>query len=98
MINAPRLLTSLNALERFTNYVLEVMHHSGCLSGFNFNRDWQRAAVANTYLETVGTRSDSIHLTIERHTIKDAITGIGDSLFSRISALSGNPYGRIRIQ
>ena len=48
-----------------------------------------RAAVANTYLETVGIRSYSIHLTIERYTIKDAITGIGDSLFSRISALSG---------
>ena len=89
MINAPRLLTSLSALERFTNDALELRHHSGYLSGFNFNRDLLRAAVANTYLETVGTRSDSIHLTIERHTIKDAITGIGDSLFSRISALSG---------
>jgi len=47
------------------------------------------AAVANTYLETVATRSDSKHLTIERHTIKYAMTGIGDSLFSRLSAPSG---------
>ena len=98
MINAPGILTSLSALERFTNDALELRHHSGYLSGFNFNRDLLRATVANTYLETVGTRSDSIHLTIERHTIKDAITGIWDSIFSRISALSRNPYGRIRIQ
>lgn len=89
MINAPRLLTSLSALERFINDALRMKHHKGYLSGFNFNRDLLEAAAANTYLETVGTRSDSIHLAIEGHPMSDVITGIGDSLFSRISALSG---------
>ena len=89
MINASRLLTSLGALEWFTNDALELRHHSGYLSGFNFNLDLPWAAAANTYLETVGTRSDSMHLAIERHPISDTITGIRDSLVSRISALSG---------
>ena len=88
MINVPRLLTSLNALERFTNDALRMKHDSGYLAGFHFNLDLLSAAVANTYLEVVGSRSDSIHLAIERHPINDTITGIGDPLFSRISALS----------
>ena len=88
MINVPRLLTSLSALERFTNDALRMKHDSGYLAGFHFNLDLLSAAVANTYLEVVGSRSDSIHLAIERHPINDTITGIRDSLFSRISALS----------
>ncbi|MHB8359083.1 MAG: hypothetical protein ACYDCP_06260 [Thermoplasmataceae archaeon] len=67
MINTARLLTSLSALERFTNDALKLRHHSGYLGGFHFNRELLRAAVANTYHVTVGTRSDSIHLAIERH-------------------------------
>ena len=94
MINTLRLLTSLSALERFNNDALELRHHSGYLSGFNFNRDLLRAAAANTYLETVGTRSDSIQPAIERHPMSDAITEIGDSLFSRISALSGKSISK----
>ncbi|MHB1492612.1 MAG: transposase [Thermoplasmataceae archaeon] len=89
MINTARLLTSLSALERFTNDALKLKHHSGYLAGFHYNRELLRAAVANTYLETVGTRSDSIHLAIERHPAGDTIAGIRDSLFSRISSLSG---------
>ena len=88
MISTARLLTSLSALEHFTNDALKLKHHSGYLGGIHFNLDLLRAAVANTYLETVGTRSDSIHLAIERPPVSDAITGIRDSLFSRISALS----------
>ena len=88
MIDTARLLTSLSALERFTNDALGLDHHSPYLSGFHFNRELLRAAVANTYLETVGSRSDSIHLAIEKHSVKDAVLGIRESLFSRISALS----------
>lgn len=88
MINVPRLLTSLSSLERFTNDALRMKHDSGYLPGFHFNRELLKAAVANRYLETVGSRSDSIHVAIERHPINDTITGIKDSLFSRISALS----------
>jgi len=38
---------------------------SEMLSGFHYNRDLLKAAMANTYLETVGERADSIHLAIK---------------------------------
>ena len=87
-MNPDRIHASLMTLEHFTNDALGLKHHSGYLGGFHFNRDLLRAAVANTYLETVGTGSDSIHLAIERHLAAETITGIRDSLLSRISALS----------
>ncbi len=83
-----RLLTSLSALERFTNDALNIKRNSGYLGGFHLHRELLRAAVANTYLETVGNRSDSIHLAIERYPEKDTVKGIRDSLFSRISSIS----------
>ena len=88
MINMGMLRTSLNALERFTNDSLKLKHHSGYLSGFHYNRDILKAAVANTYLETVGSRSDSIHLAIEKHPVTDTIAGIRESLFSMDLPLS----------
>ncbi len=88
MINISRLLTSLSALERFTNDSLRLQHHSGYLGGFHFNRELLRAAVANTYLETVGNRSDSIHLAIEKNPVVETTSGIRKSLTSRISALT----------
>ena len=89
MNNPTRLLTSLSALERFTNDALGLRHDPGYLNGFHFNRDLLKAAVAGTYLETVDDRVDSMHIAIERYPIDDAVKGIRDSLFSRISALSG---------
>ena len=88
MNNPIRLLTSLSALERFTNDALRLRHDPGYLSGFRFNRELLKAAVASTYLETVGDRADSIHLAIEHYPDNDTVKGIRDSLFSRISALS----------
>ncbi len=88
MNNPTRLLTSLSALERFTNDAIRLKHDPGYLNGFHFNRELLRAAVASTYLETVGERADSIHLAIERYSVNDTVKGIRDSLFSRISALS----------
>ncbi|OWP57522.1 MAG: hypothetical protein B2I17_00035 [Thermoplasmatales archaeon B_DKE] len=82
MINTGKLLTSLSALEGFTNDALKLKHHSGYPSGFHFNSEFLRAAVANTYLETVENRSDSIHPAIEHHQEKDAMKGIRGSLFS----------------
>ncbi|OWP57206.1 MAG: hypothetical protein B2I17_02200 [Thermoplasmatales archaeon B_DKE] len=64
MINTGRLLTSSSVLERFTHDALKLKHHSGYLSGFHFNCKFLRAVVVNTYLETVGRRSDSIHLSL----------------------------------
>jgi len=88
MNNPTRILTSLSALERFTNDALRLKHDPGYLNGFHFNRELLKAAVANTYIETVGTRSDSMHLAIEHYPVTDTVKGIRDSLFSRISALS----------
>ena len=84
MINVSRLLTSLSALERFTKDSLGLKHHSSNLSGFHYNRDLLKAAVANTYVETVSNRSDSLYLAIE----KSSPSSIKNSLFSRISAIS----------
>ena len=88
MNNPTRLLTSLSALERFTNDALGLRHDPGYLNGFHFNRELLKAAVASTYLETVSDRADSIHLAIKRYPVNDTVKGIRDSLFSRISALS----------
>ena len=84
MINVSRLLTSLSALERFTNESLGFSHHSPNLNGFHYNRELLRAAVANTYVETLGNRSDSLYLAIE----KSSPSSMKNSLFSRISAIS----------
>jgi len=35
------------------------------LSGFHYNKELLRSAMANTYLETVGNRADSLHLAIK---------------------------------
>ena len=84
MINVSRLLTSLSALERFTNEPLGLSHHSTNLSGFHYNRDLLKAAVANTCLETVSNRSDSPYLAIE-----DSFpSSMKNSLFSGISVIS----------
>ena len=89
-MNKPtRLLTSLSALERFTNDALRLKHDPGYLNGFHFNRELLKAAVASTYLETAGDKADSIHPAIERYPVKDTVKGISDFLFSHISALSG---------
>ena len=84
MINVSRLLTSLSALERFTNESLGLSHHSPNLSGFHYNRELLKAAVANTYVETISNRSDSLYLAME----KSSPSSMKNSLFSRVSAIS----------
>jgi len=79
-----RYILSLHTLEKFTNEALHLTPHSNTLSGFHYNKDLLKAAAYNTYLETVGNRADSLHLAIERSSIKD----IRDSMFSKIIALS----------
>ena len=76
MNNPTRLVTSLSALEGFTNDALIFMHDTGYLNGFHFNREFLIAAVASKYLETVGNRADSIHLAIERYPVNDTVKGI----------------------
>ena len=83
-MNRDRLISSLKTLEHFTNDSLGLKHHSTNLSGFHYNRDLLKAAVANTYVETIGNRSDSLYLAIEN----SSPSSIKNSLFSRISAIS----------
>lgn len=83
-MNRDSLISSLKTLEHFTNDSLNLKHHSSNLSGFHYNRDLLKAAVANTYVETVGNRSDSLYLAIEN----SSPSSIKNSLFSRISAIS----------
>ena len=83
-MNQDRLLSSLRTLEHFTNDSFGLKHHSNTLSGFHYNRDILKAAVANTYVETIGNRSDSLYLAIER----SSPSSIKNSLFSRISAIT----------
>ncbi len=44
---------------------LHIIPKSAALSGFNYNRDLLKASMANTYIETVGNRADSIHLAVK---------------------------------
>ena len=45
-MNRDRLISSLKTLEHFTNDSLNLKHHSNNLSGFHYNRDLLKAAVA----------------------------------------------------
>ena len=83
-MNQDRLPSSLRTLEHFTNESLGLSHHSPNLSGFHYNRVLLKAAVANTYVETVSNRSDSLYLAIER----SSPSSMKNSLFSGISAIS----------
>ncbi len=55
---------TLTTLDIFVDRALSLRQKSPELSGFHCNRELLRAAMANTYLETVGERADSIHLAI----------------------------------
>jgi hypothetical protein len=52
-------------LDIFVNRALGLEHKGPNLSGFHYNRDLLKAAMANTYLETVGNKADSIHLAVK---------------------------------
>jgi len=41
------------------------------LSGFNYDLDLLYAALANTYIETVGSHADSLYLAIKQVTASD---------------------------
>jgi hypothetical protein len=65
-VNPDRYFRTLKTLDTFVDHALELTPKSRYLSGFHFNQDLLRAAMANTYLETVGSRADSIHLAIKQ--------------------------------
>jgi hypothetical protein len=65
-VNPDRYFRTLKTLDTVVDHVLELIPKGRYLSGFHYNLDLLHAAVANTYLETVGSRADSIHLAIKK--------------------------------
>lgn len=65
-VNPDRYFRTLKTLDTVVDHALELIPKGRCLSGFHYNLDLLHAAVANTYLETVGSRADSIHLAIKK--------------------------------
>ena len=64
-LNRERLYRTLTTLDIFVDRALRLRPKSPELSGFHYNRDLLKAAMANTYMETVGERADSIHMAIK---------------------------------
>jgi len=64
-LSEARLFRTLKTLDTFVDRSLNLPYKGPTLSGFHYNRDLLKAAVANTYIETVGNRADSLHLAIK---------------------------------
>lgn len=75
---------SLHSLAKFIDDALHLEPFSDTLAGFHYNRELLRAAVANTYIETVGNKADSLYLAIHRTSLKD----IADSFISVSSVIT----------
>lgn len=65
-LNRDRIFQTVRTLDTFVNHCLNLQPKSTTLSGFEYNRDLLKAAMANTYLETVGSGADSIHRAIKK--------------------------------
>ena len=61
-----RIFRTVTTLDTFVNRCLELTPKGPTLSGFEYNKDLLKAAMANTYIETVSSRSDSLHLAIKK--------------------------------
>ena len=66
ILDPARYFRTLKTLDTFLNRSLELKPKSKFLSGFHYNKDLLKASVANTYVETVGNRADSLHLAIKK--------------------------------
>jgi len=65
-LDPARYFRTLKTLDTFIDRSLELKPKSKFLSGFHYNRDLLKSSVANTYVETVGNRADSLHLAIKK--------------------------------
>jgi hypothetical protein len=65
VLNRERVYSTLTTLDVFVDRTPCLVPKSSTLSGFHYNRDLLRSAMANRYLETVGSRADSIHMAIK---------------------------------
>lgn len=70
-LNVDRLYRTLTTLDLFVDLSLGLEHKGKTLSGFDYNRELIYAAVANTYVETIGDKADSLHLAIKKRKISD---------------------------
>ena len=61
-----RYFRSLKTIDTFIDRALDISPNGIILSGFDYDLDLLHAALANTYLETVSRRADSIHLAIKQ--------------------------------
>ena len=67
-----RLHESLRASRLFVNECLGIdSDEKERLSGFEYTNDLLKAAMANTYVETVGDKADSLHLAIKSADVED---------------------------
>ncbi|WP_440948332.1 hypothetical protein ACSAZL_08940 [Methanosarcina sp. T3] len=58
-------LLILNNLDAFIDHSLGLKPDDKFLSGFHYNQDLLKASIANTYVETIGNKADSLHLAIK---------------------------------
>jgi hypothetical protein len=65
-IKTDRYFRSLKTIDTFIDRALDISPNGIILSGFDYDLDLLHAALANTYLETVSRRADSIHLAIKQ--------------------------------
>ena len=72
-VSSVRYFRTLKTLDTFVDRSLELPYKGPTLSGFHYNRDLLKSAVAKTYLETVGNRADSIHLAIKQVPISNIV-------------------------
>ncbi|MDP2789101.1 MAG: transposase [bacterium] len=65
-VKTDRYFRTLKTIDTFIDRALGIIPNGINLSGFDYDLDLLHAALANTYLETVGRRADSIHLAIKQ--------------------------------
>ena len=65
-IDPARFFRTLKTSDTFIDRSLNLKPKGKFLSGFHYNRDLLKASVANTYVETVVNRADSLHFAIKK--------------------------------
>ena len=65
---------TLKTLDIFLDKSFNFSRDSDTLTGFNFTRDLVYAAVANTYVETVGNKADTLHRRVKMARLEDITT------------------------
>ncbi|MEM4308190.1 MAG: hypothetical protein QXU48_03910, partial [Thermoplasmata archaeon] len=61
-----RYYRTLKTLDTFVDRALELKPYSTTLSGFHYDLPLLKSAMTNTYVETVSSLADSLHLAIKQ--------------------------------